>query len=75
MTQSRLVSFIEASANVVIGYLISVLANIIVLPVFGYHVTLGDSFAIGLVFTAISLVRGYVIRRLFEVQFNFLFKR
>lgn len=64
--QSRLMSAIEAIANVVIGYLVSVAANIIVLPMFGYDVTIADSFAIGLAFTAISLVRSYILRRVFN---------
>lgn len=64
--QSRLMSAIEAIANVVIGYLVSVAANIIVLPMFGYDVTIVDSFAIGLAFTAISLVRSYILRRVFN---------
>jgi hypothetical protein len=64
--QSRLMSAVEAGTNVLIGYLVSVAANIIVLPMFGYDVTIFDSFAIGLAFTAISLVRSYVLRRVFN---------
>ena len=64
--QSRVMSAIEASTNVLIGYLVSVAANIIILPLFGYNVTIGDSFAIGLAFTAVSLVRSYVLRRAFN---------
>ena len=64
--QSRLMSAVEASFNVLIGYLVSVLANILILPLFGYDVTIADSFAIGLAFTAVSLVRSYAIRRIFN---------
>jgi len=64
--QSRLMSAVEASTNVLIGYLVSVAANIIILPLFGYDVTVADSFAIGLAFTAVSLVRSYVLRRAFN---------
>jgi hypothetical protein len=64
--QSRLMSATEAATNVAIGYLVSVAANIIVLPVFGYDVTIADSFAIGLAFTAISLARSYILRRVFN---------
>lgn len=59
-------SAVEASFNVLIGYLVSVLANILILPLFGYDVTVGDSFAIGLAFTAVSLVRSYALRRIFN---------
>ena len=47
-----------------IGYGVSVVANILVLPMFGMYPSLADSLAIGLVFTVISLVRSYAIRRM-----------
>ncbi|MDG1313911.1 MAG: hypothetical protein P8P29_00110 [Flavobacteriaceae bacterium] len=59
-------SALEASFNVLIGYFVSVLANILILPLFGYAVTVADSFAIGLAFTAVSLVRSYALRRWFN---------
>jgi acetyltransferase-like isoleucine patch superfamily enzyme len=64
--QSKRNSAFEAATNVTIGYLVSVLANVLILPLFGYNVTIGDSFAIGLAFTVISLVRSYVLRRIFN---------
>lgn len=64
--QSKRNSAFEAATNVAFGYLVSVLANVLILPVFGYNVTLGDSFAIGLAFTVVSLVRSYLLRRAFN---------
>lgn len=64
--QSRLQSMIEAWINVAIGFGINLVANLVVLPLFGYQVTVGDAFGIGLVFTAISIVRSYLIRRMFN---------
>lgn len=64
--QSKRNSAFEATTNVIIGYLVSVLANVLILPLFGYKVTIGDSFAIGLAFTVVSLVRSYVLRRIFN---------
>ena len=61
-----MMSALEASFNVLIGYLVSVAANILILPLFGYAVTVADSFAIGLAFTAVSLVRSYALRRWFN---------
>lgn len=66
MTQSRLGSFIEAWANVLIGFGINMVANMAVLPLFGFPVSAGQAFGIGLIFTAISIVRSYVIRRWFN---------
>jgi hypothetical protein len=64
--QSRRMSAVEAVANVAIGYVVAVAANAVVLPLFGLHPTAFDSFAIGALFTAISLARSYVLRRLFN---------
>jgi len=70
MTQSRLGSLIEALANIVIGFSINWCANILVLPLFGFHVTGGQAFWIGVVFTGISLVRSYVLRRWFNARLH-----
>lgn len=64
--QSKTGSFIEAWANIVIGFAINFTANMVVLPWFGFNVTAGQAFGIGLVFTGISLVRSYVLRRVFN---------
>ena len=64
--QSKKLSALEALTNVVVGFGVSVTANIFVLPAFGYAVSIGDSFAIGLIFTLISFVRGYLLRRIFN---------
>lgn len=64
--QSRRRSAIEAVTNVCVGYLVAVTANYFVLPAFGYMMTVQDSFTIGLAFTAISMMRSYVLRRLFN---------
>ena len=64
--QSRLMSAVEASANVAVGYLVSVAANLLILPLFGYDVSVFDSFAIGAAFTIVSLLRSYALRRFFN---------
>ena len=65
--QSQLGSFVEAWANILIGFGINFTANLIVLPMFGFSdLTARVAFEIGLVFTVISLVRSYVLRRIFN---------
>lgn len=64
--QSRLHSFFEATANISFGLAISMLANAIVFPLFGFHVTATQNVAISCIYTAISLVRSYALRRLFN---------
>ena len=66
MRQSRRQSLIEAITNVVVGYALAVLTQIMVFPWFGLQVSLGDNLAIGAMFVIISLLRSYALRRLFE---------
>lgn len=64
--QPRIQSLLEALANVVVGFYVSVMANLYVLPMFGYQVTTQDALAIGYVFTVISIIRSYALRRAFN---------
>ena len=66
MAQTKLGSFVEAWANIVVGFSINWCANMIVLPWFGFKLSGGTAFEIGLIFTVISLVRSYVLRRWFN---------
>ena len=66
MKQSRLMSLVEAIANVVVGYGIAVLTQLIVFPWFGLPARISDALALGLIFTAVSLARSFALRRLFE---------
>ena len=68
MTQTRLGSFVEAWANVAVGFGINWAANMLVLPLFGFHVTGAQAFGMGLVFTVISVARSYAIRRWFNFR-------
>lgn len=64
--QLKSYSFIEAIFNTVLGFGISMVANLIVLPWFGFKVSIHDAFNIGVIFTIISIIRSYVLRRLFN---------
>ena len=64
--QSRRQSLIEAITNVVLGYALAVITQIVVFPWFGLQVSLSDNLAIGALFVMISLLRSYALRRLFE---------
>jgi len=59
-------SLVEAVANVLVGYWLAVLTQIIVFPWFGLPARLNDALGLGGVFTIISLARAYLMRRLFE---------
>lgn len=64
--QTRKGSVAEAVANTAVGWTINFTANLIVLPLFGFDVTVADAFGIGVIFTVISLARSYVLRRFFN---------
>ena len=64
--QSRAMSLLESIANVVVGYGVAVGTQIVVFPLFGLHASVSDNLMIGGVFTAVSLVRSYVLRRAFN---------
>ncbi len=66
MKQSRRMSLLESLTNVAIGYGVAVTTQIIVFPLFGLEVSLSDNLAIGGLFTVVSIVRSYAVRRLFE---------
>ena len=66
MKQSRGMSLVEAVANVVVGYGVAVVTQILIFPIFGLHATLVQNLKMGLVFTVVSLGRSYALRRLFE---------
>ena len=66
MKQTRWMSLVEAVTNVLVGYGVAVATQWAVFPLFGLHATLQENLLIGLIFTAVSLVRSYVLRRAFE---------
>ena len=66
MKQSRLMSMVESLANVLVGYGVAVATQMAVLPLFGLAVTVTENLLIGLIFTVVSIVRSYALRRGFE---------
>lgn len=66
MSQSRRMSLVEAGTNVVVGYVLAIATQIVVFPWFGLVVSIGHTLAIGAIFVITSLLRSYVLRRLFE---------
>ena len=64
--QTRLQSFIESIINVTIGYGVALISQILVFPFFGIHISMESNLLIGAIFTVISIVRSYVVRRIFN---------
>jgi hypothetical protein len=66
MKQSRAMSLIESVANVVVGYGVAVVTQILIFPVFGLHATLAQNLKMGVIFSFVSIARSFALRRLFE---------
>ena len=64
--QSKKQSFIESLTSTTIGIIIGIVLNLTILPIFGYPVSLSDSLWISVIFTVISIIRSYIIRRWFN---------
>lgn len=57
---------IESISNVVIGYGVALLSQIIIFPIYGIDINLKTNIVIGFWFTLISIIRSFIIRRLFN---------
>lgn len=64
--QSKKMSLTEVLVSTIIGAVISLITQIIVFPVFNIHTTITVNLWIWFIFTVVSIVRGYLVRRLFN---------
>ncbi len=64
--QSKKNSLLESLTNVVVGYLVALVSQLVVFPVFDIHVELKTNLYIGLWFTVISIIRSYIFRRIYN---------
>ena len=66
MKQSRVMSLVESVANVIVGYGVAVVTQILIFPMFGLRTTLAQNLLMGLAFSLISVARSFALRRVFE---------
>lgn len=66
MTQTRWQSFVEVNASTAVGFVVSWAATPPILYAFGYQAGAGKALGITVVYTVLSLLRGWVMRRLFN---------
>lgn len=66
MKQSRRYSMAETLFSTATGFAVSLVLTAIVLPWLGHDITASQNVFMTTVFTVASVVRGYVVRRLFE---------
>jgi hypothetical protein len=66
MAQSKRGSVIEVVTNTAVGYALAVATQFAVFPAFELRVGVVENLGLGLIFTAVSLARGYALRRMFN---------
>lgn len=60
-------SLLESVVSTVIGFVINVTAQHLVFPLFGIYIGWSENLTIAVIFTVISIIRGYFIRRAFNL--------
>ena len=63
--QTRTVSAIEATLNVLIGLIVAFTVQITIFPWFGILINTEAQLSIAMIFTAVSIIRSYGVRRFF----------
>ena len=66
MSQSRTMSLLESATNSVVAFAISLVAQCVMMPLFGIETTFAQNLGIVSAFTVISITRSYLLRRLFN---------
>lgn len=64
--QTKTASLFETCTGVIIGFGVALLTQIVVFPLFNLDTTFEDNIQIASIFTVVSVIRGYLIRRLFN---------
>lgn len=59
-------AIVEAWTNIAVGFTVNYCANFMLLPLVGVQIGAADNFMLGWCYTAISIVRSYLIRRFFN---------
>lgn len=65
MKQTRFMSGAETITSTGVGFVVSMAINAVVMPIYGFHPTLTDNVQITVIFTVVSVLRGYIVRRFF----------
>jgi hypothetical protein len=73
--QSKLGSLIESGVNILIGYFVALISQIVLFPFFDIYISLETNLYIGAWFTLISLIRSYIVRRWFNARIHWAIMR
>lgn len=63
-------AIVEAWTNILIGFGVNFVANFLILPLVDAHITAAQNFWMGWIYTSISILRQYAIRRWFQQRLH-----
>jgi len=66
--QTKKLSLIESVINTAAGFILSLLLQLFIYPIMNIPVTFSQNIIITIAFTILSIIRGYIIRRVFNKQ-------
>lgn len=66
MKQSKTQSLKETVISTFIGLAVSLITQIIIFPLYGMEVSFNQNIQITIIFTVVSILRGYLVRRYFN---------
>lgn len=66
MKQSKKQSLKETVISTFIGLAVSLITQIVVFPLYGMEVSFNQNIQITIIFTVVSIARGYFVRRYFN---------
>lgn len=64
--QAKYHSMMESVANVAVGYGVALASQLVIFPIYGIHISISTNIYIGIWFTVISIIRSYIMRRVFN---------
>ena len=64
--QSRLMSLIETLVNIAIGLVVSLISQLVIFKAYGIKLDMHQNLQIVGWFTAVSIIRSYAVRRMFN---------
>lgn len=63
LQQTKLDSFLEALFSTFIGFMVSLVTNMAVMPMMGIPVSFSQNLVLTIIFTFVSVARSYLVRR------------
>ena len=64
--QTKRQSLVESIANTFTGFVISFASTFLIFPLMGFESTTGKNLIITVFFTGVSIIRNYILRRVFN---------